>query len=414
MPALTVWYENQPVGQLEWDAPTWRFTYDPAWLTAEDRFWLSPHFPLLPAPFSGDSVLWFFQNLLPEGRLLEAIALKEGVRKENVFALLKSLGRECAGALTIVAENENISTADEHYRKLTDDELLAWVSNRANVPLTVAARETRMSLAGAQEKLAVRIIGDELYLPERYAPTTHLLKPQNFMQDRYPNCVANEYFCMRLAARMGLPVPPTMLRRVGNQTFYCVERYDRVITPEGVVKRLHQNDLCQVLDRWPEYKYEEMGGAVLPEYFAALDQYTAKSAPARLTLLRWVAFNFLIGNSDAHAKNVSFLLRGNALDLAPFYDLLCIKVYGDVRLAASIGRHNQYGWVVRADWDTFAGDCGLDIRLVTRVLRDFASRLPGEAEFLLNALPLNTAEKRFVSDIVEVIRVHSRYVIEEF
>lgn len=412
MSRLTVWYRQTRIGTLSWEPPAWTFCYANEWLAAPERFPLSPHFPFRNEPYFGDSVKWFFQNLLPEGRVLEAIASREGVRRENTFALLARLGRECAGALTIIPEAENIKAAEGKYRKLESHELLSWVRNMGAVPLAIASHDARMSLAGAQEKLAVRVMDDGIYLPEDYSPTTHIVKPENLLQERYPHCVLNEYFCMQLAERMGLPVPQTNILRVDGIAFYQIQRFDRVVQSDGTVIRLHQNDLCQVLDKWPDYKYEELGGASLADYFKALDRYAAKPAPARLTLLRWVIFNFLIGNSDAHAKNVSFLMDGNSLNLAPFYDLLCVKIYGDNRLAASIGQHNQYGWIEQNDWEQFAKECDLEYRLVKRTLLDYAARLPSVAEVLLASLKLETDELDFARGIINVIQEHCGLIHE--
>ncbi len=57
------------------------------------------------------------------------------------------------------------------------------------------------------------------------------------------------------------------------------------------------------------------------------------SAKDLLSFQRWVMFNYLIGNSDTHAKNVSVMVDETGYALAPFYDLLCVQVYGDDRLA---------------------------------------------------------------------------------
>ena len=319
MSTLAIWHEDKRIGTLEWKAPEWFFTYDTQWIK-NNGFVLSPHFPLQAHTFEGNKVLWFFQNLLPEGRILETIALREGVRRENIFALLNTLGRECAGSLTIIPDSEAPPQANQHYRELTDKELLSWSEQMQTIPLAIATPDARMSLAGAQEKIAVHMKEGKLFLPTDCSPTTYILKPQNLSRDRYPHCVANEFFCMQLAKHMPLSVPTTQIYRIDDTAFYLIERYDRRQNPDGLISRIHQNDLCQVLDKWPDYKYEELGGAMLSDYFQAIDNYADKPAPDKLALLRWIIFNYLIGNSDAHAKNVSFLMQNNALHLAPFYD----------------------------------------------------------------------------------------------
>jgi serine/threonine-protein kinase HipA len=410
VPSLVAWHGTRKVGTLSWVPPLWRFAYDDDWAAQATSFPLSPHFPLASREFEGDSVKWFFQNLLPEGNLLHAIAAREGVRPDNAFALLSRLGRECAGALSLVPEGEPPPKAEGRYRELDGTELLRHVREMESTPLLTAAADARMSLAGAQDKLPIRYLHGRIWVPLDYSPTTHILKPENVRRDLYPGTVLNEWFCMRLARLAGLPTPPCERIRVGGEPFYLVQRFDREEDVQGNVQRIHQNDLCQALDKWPDYKYEELGGATLPEYFAAIDRYAASPAPARVALTRWVVFNFLIGNSDAHAKNISFLFRGRSLQLAPFYDLLCVKIYGDTRLAASIGDHNQYGWIERGDWLQFAERARLNPKLVLTALADLAMRLPQLARDVATGTQLDDTEGHSLLErIIAVIDEHARF-----
>lgn len=84
-----------------------------------------------------------------------------------------------------------------------------------------------------------------------------------------------------------------------------MQRFDRHVDEAGQVSRLHQIDLCQLLNRWAGYKYESEGGVTFEEAFRALDQ-TRQPAVSRNQLLRWLIFNYIVGNSDAHAKNIAF------------------------------------------------------------------------------------------------------------
>ncbi|MEX2126324.1 MAG: HipA domain-containing protein [Woeseia sp.] len=59
----------------------------------------------------------------------------------------------------------------------------------------------------------------------------------------------------------------------------------------------------------------------------------------QLSLVRWALFQYLIGNADAHGKNVSFFCRPDGLALAPFYDLVSVVQYNspDHELAMAYG-----------------------------------------------------------------------------
>ncbi|OGA37752.1 MAG: hypothetical protein A3G24_03560 [Betaproteobacteria bacterium RIFCSPLOWO2_12_FULL_62_13] len=91
----------------------------------------------------------------------------------------------------------------------------------------------------------------------------------------------------------------------------------------------------------PYQKYEAEGGATFRQAFESLTA-ARQPAVAQARLLRWLIFNYLAGNSEAHAKNISFLARSDGLVLAPFYDLLCVKVYGDHTMAMTTGEERQF------------------------------------------------------------------------
>ncbi len=86
-------------------------------------------------------------------------------------------------------------------------------------------------------------------------------------------------------------------------------------------------------------------------------------------LLKWVSFNVLIGNADAHAKNLSMLLSQTGIWLAPFYDILSTTVYGDSHdndVAMSIGRQFNTEQITRDDRKTMADFLDINIKLVAR------------------------------------------------
>ena len=165
--------------------------------------------------------------------------------------------------------------------------------------------------------------------PVTGTPSTHILKPEHAS---YPNTVENEAFCMRMAKHLGLPVAGVETTTIGGRRLLVVERYDRVIGPDGRVDRLHQEDFCQALGIHPDKKYQENGGPSLQAIGELLQ--AASGADSLEMLLKGVTLNVLIANGDAHGKNFSLLHdRSGALQLAPFYDLMSTMTYGDVGLA---------------------------------------------------------------------------------
>jgi len=106
---------------------------------------------------------------------------------------------------------------------------------------------------------------------------------------------------------------------------------------EPAVQRLHIIDACQASDLPESYKYERnwdsgeharniRDGVSLELLFHRVEQ-TVNKAVARMTLLRWALFQFLVGNCDAHGKNFSFYVHREGLEPAPWYDLVSVVQY---------------------------------------------------------------------------------------
>ncbi len=177
-----------------------------------------------------------------------------------------------------------------------------------------------MSLAGAQHKLAVVLQAGALFEPAGATPSTHILKPDHPDED-YPHSAINEWFVMRLAKRLGLDVPEVHRRYVPSPV-YLIDRFDRIPDVQGWQRR-HVIDACQLLGLDRSFKYSQ--GSM--ESLAALANACRSPAAARSRLFGWLVFNVLVGNSDAHLKNLSFLVSHEGIQLAPFYDLLSVATY---------------------------------------------------------------------------------------
>ena len=126
---------------------------------------------------------------------------------------------------------------------------------------------------------------------------------------------------MSLAAGLGLPVPAVHIRYVPDPV-YLIDRFDREISG-AETRRLHVIDACQLLGLDRRFKYQQSGVHTL---VACLERCN-RPALARMQLLRWVIFNVLTGNADAHLKNLSFRVSAEGIELAPFYDLVSTECY---------------------------------------------------------------------------------------
>ena len=192
---------------------------------------------------------------------------------------------------------------------------------------------------------------------------------------------------MALAHEVGLDVQPSFIHQHGETRVFVVKRYDRAAMADGTI-RLHQEDFCQALGIPPEYKYESEGGPTLAACFDLARQTSIRSGKDVLSLLNWVIFNFLIGNSDSHGKNISLLLLAEGPLLAPFYDLLSTRIYAHYGLAEGlamrIGGESDPGAIRKEHWVRFAEEIGVKPRLVLIRVVDLAKKIEATRLRLFN------------------------------
>jgi len=286
---------------------------------------LSLALPLTRDRYPNGATRAFLDGLLPEGEPRRAIAADLDLPASDAFGLLAALGRDCAGALVVQPDDDppppppTTLTAEP----LGADDLGELVANLRGAPLGVD-RNVRLSLAGVQEKLLLTRMPDGAWgRPVAGTSSTHILKPEI---ERFGNTVENEAFCMTVARRLGLDVAGVETTAVDGRPVLVVERFDRIVDPDGTVHRLHQEDLCQAFGLPPERKYEQDSGPTLARAARLLRDVADQAAPERF--LRALALNVALGNCDAHGKNFSLLhTESGALRLAPLYDLLSTRLY---------------------------------------------------------------------------------------
>ncbi len=349
MRVLDVYLNNNFVGELvQDDSGELEFTYDQNYLENGSHA-ISLSLPLtigfssgfsndfFKGTYKGPKVKAFFSGLLPEESVRHRLATYLGVSEKNPFALLEIIGGDCAGALALYPKGERPPIISKVETEALDERQLKEVLNLIKrQPMLAGDDGYRLSLAGAQDKLAVGFENGKVLLIKNGAPTTHILKP---IIDRIQDSAHNELFCMRLAQMVGLDVPKASLHYVGDTPYYLVERYDRFINKENNVERIHQEDFCQAMGIAPEIKYEREGGPNVSQCQNLITQSVNRPASDQIKFLNMLIFNYLIGNADAHGKNFSLLYHEEKPNLAPAYDLLSTTIYLELseKMAMKIG-----------------------------------------------------------------------------
>jgi len=398
---LDVWFGEAKAGALSQDeAGTLSYVYSADYLTRRESRAISFSMPLQEASYVDRVVRPFFSGLLPDEGARQRLAGALGLSAGNVFGLLEVIGGECAGALSLYPAGQAPPSSDGDGVEILGPARLAEILGKLRErPLLGGEEGVRLSLAGAQDKLAVCIEGDNIGLAKGGRPTTHILKP--FIQ-ALDATVENELFCLRLAARLKLPVPAVDMRRSGAIPFLLVQRFDRAPHKDGTITRLHQEDFCQALSVPPELKYEEEGGPGTEKSLDLIGRAAARPAADRLSFIRMLIFHYLIGNADAHGKNYALLYRGRTPDLAPLYDVLCTAVYPRLakKLAMAIGGRAIADTIQLKHWLTLVPDTRSAQRLLVKDMTELAGRIRGEADKLLAEFE----EASIAHDILKAIR----------
>ncbi len=370
---LSVRLYGKHIGVLSQDANgKMNFQY-----TNEATLALTLSMPVREEPYPHEVCEAYFGGLLPEGEAARlAIGKRFGINSQNTFSLLKVIGQDCAGAVSLHDleepewETDLISLKG---RVLREKELALHIRELPTKPLFIGVDGLRLSLAGVQDKAAVCLIEDQIALPKEGSVTTHILKPAiNLLE----GTVQNEYLCLKIAKALGFEVPNVEMRQANGISYLLIERYDRERVGDKL-RRIHQEDFCQALGIPSAYKYQSEGGPGFQKCFELLKQ-TSQPAKARTRLAEIAVFNYLVGNTDAHAKNFSLLYKTSVgVTLAPFYDILCTQAYTSLtkRMAMEIGEEYMIGNIRAEHWQRFSSSIGFTYSRIKALIKDQAEQL---------------------------------------
>jgi serine/threonine-protein kinase HipA len=372
------------------------FYYARSWLAAQASFPISTLMPLGDQIYGPDLVYPWLLNLLPEGSALKAVGAILKVDEQDVVGMLKEMGADLPGALSIPLTSIGAAPRPRYHR-LSEVELADILRKLPQRPLLVGEDGVHMSLAGAQDKLAVAVDRNgAIALPLDGAASTHILKPAN---KYFHSAVANEAFCLRLARAIGMSAARVEVGKAEDIEYLLVERYDRRKSPEGL-RRVHQEDLCQATATPPYLKYEWNANVAQPGpgIRSCMDALGTTRRPAnKIRFFEYMLFNVLCGNVDAHAKNYSILFDGQTQVLAPLYDVMNGDIYEGVtkNLAMKIAGKQRGDHIHGRHWDRLAEENGLNgtllrarVKAISRLVLETLPKVVAEMES--SALPTGT------------------------
>ncbi len=409
---LSIRLNGTPVGILE-QTPTgkMKFTYEH---TAETP--LSIGMPIRDEPYGSVPCEAYFGGLLPESETAKKlIGMRYGVSPHNSFALLRAIGYDCAGAVSCHAIDEPVTIQTSFPltgKIITDDELYQHIKDLPKKPLFMDVEGLRLSLAGVHDKAAVCIIDNQIALPIDDCPTTHIIKPAS---ERFSGLVENEYLCLKIAKQISLSVPNIELRRIKDISFLLIERYDRRIQNNNIT-RVHQEDFCQAIGTPSFKKYQNEGGPGFKECFDLLNN-TTQPAIDRGNLAAALVFNYLIGNMDAHGKNFSLLHHApDNIRLAPFYDIICTRVYTDIttKMAMKIGSKYDADEILPRHWKQLCKEVHYGYNAMISLINKIAHIIISTAEQEKKLLEAKGIASLIIIKIIKVLEQNVEKTLTHF
>jgi serine/threonine-protein kinase HipA len=304
--------------------------------------------------------------------------------------------------------------SNEPLREITEKDMTRLIDELPENPLFTGVDDPpRLSLAGAQSKFAVYGGHDGYYYPNDNFPSTQIIKIGN---NKFTDILQNELFCMMLGQNLRLNIPQAVcLCEAGGRLYLDISRYDRNVVPlqGGIFKteRIHQEDFCQALGYPSGKKYQADGGPGLRNCYQAIIKYSRNKVADAFSFLQWTAFNYLIGNADAHAKNLSFLHNKGQITLAPFYDLLSTEIYPEKitsrKIAMLVNGKDRYEKIRQKDFLAVFEQLALNpLQAMKNVSQRFVNIMK-YAEILRNSLnSYKLTASPVYDDIIALIKKH--------
>ena len=269
-------------------------------------------------------LLPIFEMNLPEGALRERLrlAFAKATGTFDDFDLLSIVGRSQVGRIRYTGEKELLNedvpfqSVEEILERNRGGDLLRYLIDKF---------ASFSGISGVQPKFLVRDENafnalSKTRLSQSYRGATHIVKL--WEQNEFPQLAANEYFCLKVAEKCALEVPPYRLAEDGLAL--VIDRFD--LQADGTYRGFE--DFCVLNARRTDEKYRgSYETSVLKRFVEFANSSHVGEDLERLFTL--IVINCALRNGDAHLKNFGIVyddVQGEAR-LAPVYDLVTTSVY---------------------------------------------------------------------------------------
>lgn len=253
--------------------------------------------------------------------------------------------------------------------------------------LAITQLEKSSTIAGVQEKLSLHLDLEQKRRPRLTIigfPSGYILKPQTEEHYHLPEF---EHTAMLMAEECGLSVVPHALIEINEdkELAYITKRIDR-----NGSNKIHMEDFAQATLTTTENKYRSS----YEECMNLIDKYSHNPALDKVNLFRCLYFCFVIGNSDVHLKNFSFIMDNDGkLRLSEFYDLLPTKIImPDDHEELGMRFNGKKKMLFKQDFYTFAFNTGIDNKVADNIIKYINNKKDAMID-VINKSNLNQIEK---------------------
>src|SRR3990167_8441377 len=346
---MQIWFENQVVADLIPHMRVAQLRYRKDWVRLKGAFPVSTKMPLSAAIYEPDIVVPWIVALLPEEQNLAVISQITGTSASDLLGILHRIGRDTSGALSF----EKRSFGGVQTKDVSDEAVLEQIINELpRKPFLVGEEGVSMSLAGVQNKIGVfRHEDGKLGIPVNGTPSTWILKPDS------------------------------------DRLYILIKRYDRIVHREsGRIRRLHQEDFTQAAGLFTSRKYEKNGSGLPGLKISDIIEIPK--------FISYLIFNTIACNTDAHAKNYSFIISASRVVMTPIYDVMCAKPYPNITkyMANTIADKREGDYLQGRHWQREAKACGLSPSIMLKSVETLCNRVLKELDKTYNELVAMDAE----------------------
>lgn len=415
---LFVYMNNKKVGVLsKISAGVLQFVYDKTWLQSKYGRPISLSMPMQEAPYAGEVVYNYFDNLLPDNdSIRKRIQKRFEIEANHCFDILSYIGADCVGALQLLSEPlAEMKPPTIEAKPVSSQQMVSILKNYRMAPLGMSSdSDFRISIAGAQEKTAFLRYNGKWCAPSGATPTTHIFKlPIGRIEHAgidLSDSVENEWLCLKILSAWGFEVNEATIIKFGEMKVLACERFDRKWNRDkSDLLRLPQEDMCQVFGVASALKYESDGGPGMLQIMSflngSIEAYKDREKFFRACIAFWI-----LGAVDGHAKNFSIRIEpAGRYQLTPLYDVL--SAYPStfknqlglkkLKMAMSVkGRNKHYHWhsILKRHWIEMAGHVKFSTEIALKVYESLFDTIEAVIDKVSSELP-----KEFPPQIADAI-----------